>query len=239
MRLYVFASARRSRAAVEISRAARPTRSCVVGDVLRERTMPRARRRRSVGRRRRPRRGRRSADAHSRRLEPRRVGRFVQLQRRRHHRARRRAVHGRARRALRGQRGGQQRPRRQCRALGHMGLLGGGLRRSQAVRSARRSERPVVGGRFSDGDLRRAHRRRPSGLRRLSRRQRQARDARRRQRAAGGYTELKYTTPIVVLQFPLSVGTNWTSESDVSGVASAASPSSRTRSTSSPSVSAA
>ncbi|HXU72521.1 MAG TPA: hypothetical protein VN947_24530 [Polyangia bacterium] len=33
-------------------------------------------------------------------------------------------------------------------------------------------------------------------------------------------TELTYTTPIVVLQFPLSVGTTWTSESDVSGTAS-------------------
>ncbi|MGZ3443148.1 MAG: hypothetical protein ACXVDD_26685 [Polyangia bacterium] len=33
-------------------------------------------------------------------------------------------------------------------------------------------------------------------------------------------TELTYTTPIVVLQFPMSVGTTWTSESDVSGVAS-------------------
>jgi hypothetical protein len=33
-------------------------------------------------------------------------------------------------------------------------------------------------------------------------------------------TELTYTTPIVVLKFPLSVGTTWTSESDVSGLAS-------------------
>ncbi|HWE27254.1 MAG TPA: hypothetical protein VHB97_04590 [Polyangia bacterium] len=33
-------------------------------------------------------------------------------------------------------------------------------------------------------------------------------------------TELTYATPIVVLQFPLSVGTMWTSESDVSGTAS-------------------
>jgi hypothetical protein len=33
-------------------------------------------------------------------------------------------------------------------------------------------------------------------------------------------TELTYTTPIVVLQFPLAVGNTWTSESDVSGVAS-------------------
>ncbi|HEX9102738.1 MAG TPA: hypothetical protein VF997_11065, partial [Polyangia bacterium] len=33
-------------------------------------------------------------------------------------------------------------------------------------------------------------------------------------------TELTYATPIVVLQFPLSVGTTWTSESDVSGTAS-------------------
>jgi hypothetical protein len=33
-------------------------------------------------------------------------------------------------------------------------------------------------------------------------------------------TKLKYTTPIVVLQFPMSVGTTWTSESDVSGTAS-------------------
>jgi hypothetical protein len=33
-------------------------------------------------------------------------------------------------------------------------------------------------------------------------------------------TELTYATPIVVLQFPMSVGTTWTSESDVSGQAS-------------------
>lgn len=33
-------------------------------------------------------------------------------------------------------------------------------------------------------------------------------------------TELTYATPIVVLQFPLSVGTTWTAESDVSGLAS-------------------
>ncbi len=33
-------------------------------------------------------------------------------------------------------------------------------------------------------------------------------------------TELTYATPIVVLQFPMSVGTSWTSESDVSGLAS-------------------
>jgi hypothetical protein len=33
-------------------------------------------------------------------------------------------------------------------------------------------------------------------------------------------TELTYATPIVVLQFPMSVGTTWTSESDVSGLAS-------------------
>jgi hypothetical protein len=33
-------------------------------------------------------------------------------------------------------------------------------------------------------------------------------------------TELTYATPIVVLQFPMSVGTTWTAESDVSGVAS-------------------
>lgn len=32
-------------------------------------------------------------------------------------------------------------------------------------------------------------------------------------------TELTYATPIVVLQFPLSVGTTWASESDVSGTA--------------------
>ncbi len=32
-------------------------------------------------------------------------------------------------------------------------------------------------------------------------------------------TELTYATPIVVLQFPLSVGTTWTSQSDVSGLA--------------------
>jgi hypothetical protein len=38
----------------------------------------------------------------------------------------------------------------------------------------------------------------------------------------GGFnrTELTYATPIVVLQFPLAVGTTWTSESDVSGLAS-------------------
>jgi hypothetical protein len=30
-------------------------------------------------------------------------------------------------------------------------------------------------------------------------------------------TELTYTTPIVALAFPLSVGTSWSSESDVSG----------------------
>jgi hypothetical protein len=33
-------------------------------------------------------------------------------------------------------------------------------------------------------------------------------------------TKLTYATPIVVLQFPMSVGTTWTSESDVSGTAS-------------------
>jgi hypothetical protein len=33
-------------------------------------------------------------------------------------------------------------------------------------------------------------------------------------------TELTYATPIVVLKFPLSVGTTWTADSDVSGVAS-------------------
>jgi hypothetical protein len=33
-------------------------------------------------------------------------------------------------------------------------------------------------------------------------------------------TKLKYTTPIVVLQFPMAVSTTWTSESDVSGTAS-------------------
>jgi hypothetical protein len=33
-------------------------------------------------------------------------------------------------------------------------------------------------------------------------------------------TKLTYSTPIVVLQFPLSVGQTWTSESDVSGTAS-------------------
>ena len=33
-------------------------------------------------------------------------------------------------------------------------------------------------------------------------------------------TELTYSTPIVVLQFPMMVGTTWTSESDVSGTAS-------------------
>ncbi len=33
-------------------------------------------------------------------------------------------------------------------------------------------------------------------------------------------TELTYATPIVALQFPLSVGSTWTSESDVSGTAS-------------------
>lgn len=33
-------------------------------------------------------------------------------------------------------------------------------------------------------------------------------------------TELTYATPIVVLKFPLSVGTSWTAESDVSGTAS-------------------
>lgn len=33
-------------------------------------------------------------------------------------------------------------------------------------------------------------------------------------------TELTYATPIVTLQFPFSVGSTWTSESDVSGVAS-------------------
>ncbi|HEY2745923.1 MAG TPA: hypothetical protein VGL86_14905 [Polyangia bacterium] len=32
-------------------------------------------------------------------------------------------------------------------------------------------------------------------------------------------TELTYTTPIVVLQFPLSMGTTWTSQSNVSGLA--------------------
>lgn len=37
----------------------------------------------------------------------------------------------------------------------------------------------------------------------------------------GGFnkTELTYATPIVVLEFPFSVGTSWTSESDVSGTA--------------------
>jgi hypothetical protein len=35
-------------------------------------------------------------------------------------------------------------------------------------------------------------------------------------------TELTYATPIVVLEFPLSVGTTWTSESNVSGSASGA-----------------
>lgn len=37
----------------------------------------------------------------------------------------------------------------------------------------------------------------------------------------GGFnrTELTYATPIVVLQFPLSVGATWTSESDVTGLA--------------------
>ena len=52
-------------------------------------------------------------------------------------------------------------------------------------------------------------------------------------------TELTYTTPIVVLQFPLSVGTTWTSESDVSGTGQRHRASSPTRSTSSPSASAA
>lgn len=39
------------------------------------------------------------------------------------------------------------------------------------------------------------------------------------QQSGVNQTELKYATPIVALQFPLSVGTTWTSESDVSGTA--------------------
>ena len=101
-------------------------------------------------------------------------------------------------------------------------------------------ERSMVGGRLPYRHLRRAHRRRAAGIWSVSRQRRQVGDARRRQRPEhdSPSTELTYTTPIVVLQFPLSVGTTWTSESDVSGTATV-SPSSPTRSTSSPSASAA
>ena len=95
----------------------------------------------------------------------------LHLQRRRHHHARRGDVHRRPRRALRRQRAEHGRAGQQRGAERHLGLL---RRRSRAKPSSSISSSTPSGqwwaADFPDGHLRRAHRRRAAGLRRLPRR---------------------------------------------------------------------
>ena len=228
-------------AAAATSRAAAPT-TTAPRRRLRGRRVPRARRRRS-----RP----APAPTSARRpiwrtpipdgWNPDALRRLVQLQQRRHDHARRGAVHGRPRRAVRGQRAGHDGAGRTTSP--HSGVWDfsrAGLRRAKQFDQlvdpsgqwwAADFPTATYGERIDDGQ---------SALRRLPRQRRQARAARRRQRSGRPQqTELTYTTPIVVLQFPLAVGDHWTSELGRQRPRQRASPSSRTRSTSSASTSAA